>query len=292
MPALRRALLFRIGALGDVLLTRRLTYSLFLAGLRSTLFAPARHASVLLADPWIEGLVDAEHPDSAPAFAGHWPRSDGGFEVAAVISGSVDLVRAAQSAATSVIQIPPGPWSDDVPIGQQWSNAMSAVFPPFAGSLPLLPTESQQALVRGATLIHPGSGSANKNWPVQRFVELNRSLKNQGHRMVWVRGPAEADFPTELSGVEVLNRPSLRALGATLAQSRLFIGNDSGVSHLAAAVGAPTVVIYGPTSDLVWRPDGPRLETVRSASGALDAVKVEAVLAAIQELTRLRSSRE
>ncbi len=287
MPALRRALLFRIGALGDVLLTRRLTYSLFLAGLRSTLFAPARHASLLLADPWIEGLVDAESPHFAGVFGGKWPDGHGYFEVAAVISLSADLARAAHGAATSVVQIPPGPWRDDLPMAQQWANTMSGLCAPFAGSLPPLPTEPHQALIRGATLIHPGSGSPEKNWPVQRFVELNRSLKSRGHHVVWVRGPAEADMPAEVSGVEVLNRPSLEALGATLAQSRLYIGNDSGVSHLAAAVGAPTVVIYGPTSDVVWRPDGPCLETVRSPSGALGALPVEDVLAAIEDLARL-----
>jgi hypothetical protein len=202
-----------------------------------------------------------------------------------IISLSADLARAAQSAATSVVQIPPGPSRSDLPLAQQWAEAMGAVCAPFAGRFPRLPTEPHQALIRGATLIHPGSGSPHKNWPVERFVELSRTLQSHGHRIVWIRGPVEADVPAQVSGFEILDRPSLEVLAATLAQSKAFVGNDSGVSHLAAAVGVPTMVIYGPTNDVVWRPDGPRVETLRAASGALDVVPVEAVLARIKDLT-------
>ncbi|MEO5761336.1 MAG: glycosyltransferase family 9 protein, partial [Vicinamibacteria bacterium] len=67
--------------------------------------------------------------------------------------------------------------------------------------------------------------------------------------------------------------------------SRVFIGNDSGVSHLSAAVGAPTMALFGPTSDVVWKPDGPRVATVRHATQELKAIDVESVLAAISALT-------
>ncbi len=283
----RRALVVRIGALGDVLLTRRLAHSLSLAGLRSTLFAPERHAALLRADPWIDGVFDSESPRFAGAFAGTWPEEHGRFDVAVLISQSVELCRAAKAAAKTVIQIPPGPSRDDAPIAQQWTDAASAACRPFTGKLPLLITDLGRAVVSGATLIHPGSGSPQKCWPIERFVRVSRTLQVEGHRLLWIRGPAEAHFPGGASGFEVIEHPSLEVLSATLASARLFIGNDSGISHLAAAVGAPTIVIFGPTSDSVWRPDGPRVQTIRSALGELDAVRVAEVMAAISDFARL-----
>ncbi|MBK5256175.1 MAG: glycosyltransferase family 9 protein [Vicinamibacteria bacterium] len=289
-PKASRALVIRVGALGDVLLTRRLTYSLSRAGLRSTLFAPGRHASWLRADPWIEGILDSESPRLAGAFAGEWPGEHGVFDLAVVISRSDGLARAALLAATSIIQVPPEPSRDDISIARQWADAVGGAAAPFAGPLPPLPTGPLGEFGRGATFIHPGSGSPSKNWPLERFIELSQALKVAGHRVILIRGPAEGTFPTAARGFEVFDRPSLGALGATLAGSRLFVGNDSGVSHLAAAAGAPTVTLFGPTSDVVWRPDGHEVVTVRSSTGGMEGMALGEVLEAVERLARLRSS--
>lgn len=281
----RRALVIRIGALGDILLTRRLTYSLSLVGLRSTLLAPARHATLLLADPWIETVLDSESPSLVGVFDGSWSEAHRDFEAAIVISDSQGLFRSAQTAAASVIQTSPSPARDDQSIAVQWANAAGSFAPPFALNLPALPADPLSALFSGATVIHSGSGSPRKNWPVERFVELGHALKREGHRVLWVRGPAEARFEEDVSAFDLTDEPTLAALSATLSQATLFVGNDSGVSHLAAAVGAPTLAIYGPTSDAVWRPDGARVATLRSPSGELSAVQVESVLAACRDLS-------
>jgi len=76
----------------------------------------------------------------------------------------------------------------------------------------------------------------------------------------------------------------LRTLAGVLARCSVYVGNDSGVSHLAAAVGAPTVAIFGPTDPRVWGPRGPRVQTVGGPdAGGLDAVTVEDVLGAVHE---------
>ena len=131
----RRALVIRIGALGDVILTRRLTYSLSLAGVRSTLLAPGRHASLLLGDPWIDAVLDSESGAFAPAFAGSWPK-EARFDMAVLISNSADLEKAAGLAAAKVIRLPPEPGRDDVPIARQWAEAARGVCLPFTGALP------------------------------------------------------------------------------------------------------------------------------------------------------------
>ncbi len=277
--------MIRIGALGDVLLTRRLTCSLSLAGLRSTLLAPGRHASLLLADSWIDAVLDSESPRFAPAFAGCWPK-DARFDLAVLISNSADLEKAAGLAAAKLIRLSPEPLRDDMPIAQQWAEAAQAVCRPFTGPLPLLETTAREAITTGATLIHPGSGSPAKNWPIERFTELGLRLESLGHRVAWIRGPAEPDAPAGVATFQVIDRPSLRALAATLARSRVFIGNDSGVSHLAGAVGAPTLVLFGPTRASVWRPDGPRVHLVPARRGKLTSIQVEDVVTAADALAR------
>jgi ADP-heptose:LPS heptosyltransferase len=274
----------RIGALGDVLLTRRLTYSLSLQGFRSTLLAPVRHASLLLKDPWIEGLLDSERPRWSGAFAGEWPAGDRDFDLAVVISRSDDLARAARGAAARVVQVEPGPARDDRSIAQQWAESLG---PPFTGRLPSLPTVGNRSPRDEATIIHPGSGAPEKNWPLERFVELTHRLTAQGHLVVWIRGPAETGIATDLPGIPCVDRPPLDVLATTLAQARLFIGNDSGVSHLAAAVGAPTLALFGPTNPRVWTPDGHYVETLTSPLGALDAISVAQVLSASIAVAKL-----
>jgi len=76
----------------------------------------------------------------------------------------------------------------------------------------------------------------------------------------------------------------LRTVAGLLARCRVYIGNDSGMSHLAAAVGAPTVAIFGPTDPRVWGPRGPHVRIVGEPdAGGLDAVTVEEVLDAVRE---------
>lgn len=285
------ALIVRIGALGDVLLTRRLAYSLSLAGLRSTVLAPKRHATLLLADPWIDGVLDSESPRYAPAFAGRWPTEDR-FKAAIVISQSPDLMRAAASTSEAALLVVPSATCEDVSIARQWAEAAQSVAAPFSGVLPNLQTVAAQPLFAGAAVIHPGSGSVRKNWPFGSFLDLGRALRRAGHRVLWVVGPAEVEVLEPPAEFELMRCPPLDILAATLAQAKLFVGNDAGVSHLAAAVGTPTVALFGPTDPAVWRPDGARVKTIHAATGELKDISVESVLEGIEDLigrTRLET---
>ena len=103
-------------------------------------------------------------------------------------------------------------------------------------------------LPAGFLAIHPGSGALAKNWPLERFAELAGQL-GPGPFLL-VEGPAEAGAGLGLGEAPAFVRASqlpLRTLGAVLARAGLFVGNDSGVSHLAAAWGAPTLALFGPT---------------------------------------------
>jgi heptosyltransferase III len=113
---------------------------------------------------------------------------------------------------------------------------------------------------RDFVAIHPFSGSARKNWPLERYQELVGRLE-------W---PVE--WCTELDGTVRID--NLYELACWLATARMYIGNDSGITHLAAAVGVPVVGIFGPTDPAVWAPRG---ENVRVVSGNLEAITVEQV---------------
>jgi hypothetical protein len=113
-------------------------------------------------------------------------------------------------------------------------------------------------------LLHPGSGSHRKNWPRERFLALAEELQSRMCSTAWLLGPAEEEWMPPARAA-VLRPASPMELARNLAGARLHIGNDSGVSHLAAALGVPTVAIFGPTDPRVWAPQG---EQVRVATGA------------------------
>jgi heptosyltransferase-3 len=123
-------------------------------------------------------------------------------------------------------------------------------------------------------VIHPFSGSPRKNWPMERFRELAESI---GMPVRWCAGPEE-----DLDGAARIG--NLHELACWIRSARVYVGNDSGITHLAAAAGARVVAIFGPTDPAVWAPRGDR---VRVIAGTLDEIKVEQVLDAVRELLLL-----
>ncbi|GMV99131.1 MAG: hypothetical protein AMXMBFR84_02700 [Candidatus Hydrogenedentota bacterium] len=113
----------------------------------------------------------------------------------------------------------------------------------------------------GEVLIHPGSGSPKKNWPMERFEELAAGIDAMGHSVAFIAGPAETDlrYPPL---AKVIRESNLEALAQRLADARVYVGNDSGITHLAAAVRCPTVALFGPTNPTVWAPRGSHVRVV------------------------------
>jgi heptosyltransferase-3 len=150
-------------------------------------------------------------------------------------------------------------------------------------------TEISHSLPTGFLAIHPGSGASRKNWPAGAFQALARTV---GPTQPWllVEGPADAaccEPLRELPNVRVARGLPPRVLGAVLARAGVYVGNDSGVSHLAAAWGAPTVALFGPTDPSVWAPIGPAVEVVLAPGGDLEALPIDQVLAAIARLAQI-----
>lgn len=122
-------------------------------------------------------------------------------------------------------------------------------------------------------MIHPGSGSRSKNWPWPSFLQTAHLLREQGGLQPLILfGPVEAETasvppePFQEAGFPILKSPPLPILAALLSLCQGYLGNDSGVSHLAAAVGTLTLAIFGPTDPLLWGPRGLRVKVLSSGS--------------------------
>jgi len=108
--------------------------------------------------------------------------------------------------------------------------------------------------------VHPSSGSPRKNWPAERFQALALRLRRENRPFVWVEGEADGEVVAglvRLVAAPVARRLPLTVLAALFSFCRGFVGNDSGITHLAAAVGTRTIALFGPTDPRVWAPRGP-----------------------------------
>jgi len=141
-------------------------------------------------------------------------------------------------------------------------------------------------------VLHPGAGARQKCWPVERFGALARELAADGWAPLFVLGPVEAErMDAEACAAlarefALLADVSLPVLAGVLAGARAFVGNDSGPAHLAAAVGAPTLALFGPTRPEHFAPVGPWVRTLRAGGGRMDALAVADVLRGLAELLR------
>jgi len=128
---------------------------------------------------------------------------------------------------------------------------------------------SQNSLIAG---LHPGSGNSQKRWPVNNFIELGRQIIINGYKPMVFGGPEESDLVKAVAdgiGPEALSFVGTKALKDTLAmiqRCNIFISNDSGLAHCAAALEIPTVVIFGPTDPDICRPIGSKVTIVSNHS--------------------------
>jgi heptosyltransferase-3 len=118
--------------------------------------------------------------------------------------------------------------------------------------------------------MHPGSRWRFKCWPAEHNARLIDRLAAEGHRIVLTGAPDEADFVAQIlarASAQPLNlagQLSIKELGALIARARLFIGVDSMPMHVAAALGTPTVALFGPSGDREWGPWGVESRVVTS----------------------------
>lgn len=176
--------------------------------------------------------------------------------------------RRLRALAPRALVAPPVP-DDDTPVWRHllgtlagWDLAIPERVEPLRAP-PLPAGDAAADAGRPRLVVHPGSGGDWKRWPAERFAEVIRALRRRRAFEVLVhQGPADAEpaqrLLTLLEGdAAVLLQPELTRLAAVLGAARAYLGGDSGVSHLAAAVGAPSVVLFPSATYRRWTPWSP-----------------------------------
>ncbi len=146
--------------------------------------------------------------------------------------------------------------------------------------------------------IHPGSGSEAKNWPIERWEELGTKLLDRSREFSMIVFGGEADGkklealrrtlpPDRAKFAQDLPLPTVAAIAEACA---LFIGHDSGISHLAAAVGTPALLLFGPTDPRIWAPTNANVRVLPSPTKDLRDLPIAEVECAAYELMRIGMS--
>jgi heptosyltransferase II len=142
--------------------------------------------------------------------------------------------------------------------------------------------------------MQPGASHAYKNWPIERFAIVAETLlKKHKAQLVLLGGPEEkaaaealqALLPAQQKTIlDLTGKTTLRETMGVLSQLRLFVGNDTGVSHIAAALGTPTVTIFGPTPATKWGNSGPKNLIIAAKNQDIRLITNEEVLLAAESL--------
>lgn len=123
---------------------------------------------------------------------------------------------------------------------------------------------------RALALIHPGSGSRHKCTSVKVLADVINSINREGLYPLVLEGPADEAIMEQLVPLLPVDHAVLRGLelpvvAGIMAQAEVYVGHDSGTTHLAALLGVPTIALFGPTDPEQWAPRGPHVGVLRGA---------------------------
>ncbi|MEY2493581.1 MAG: heptosyltransferase [Verrucomicrobiota bacterium] len=159
----------------------------------------------------------------------------------------------------------------------------------------IFPNEADHAFARNFVgnrsdrliALHPGSGSETKNWPLAAWQELGDDLLAHDHELIIVSGEADEQRVRVLESIWIgkpvkFARDLLLPHLAALLKHTIFLGHDSGISHIAAAVGARCVLLFGRTDPAIWAPVNESVVVLKAPEGKLEALDVATVAAALR----------
>lgn len=142
--------------------------------------------------------------------------------------------------------------------------------------------------------LHPGSGSARKNWPVANWQQLSAQLLESrvGASLLFIGGEADEQALSAMRGqfrdtARFADFLPLPLLSAVLERCDHFVGHDSGISHIAAAVGTPCMLLFGATNPNVWAPANRNVQVLKASTGELAGVSPAWVYEAIRASSSL-----
>ncbi len=293
LPTGARVTLIRLRSLGDSVLTTP-AISLLKAhrpDLHLTVIVEPRFAQIFAGNPDIDSI------STSTEIVAHGPRPDlilnlhGGTRSMMMTAASFARFRAgfAHHRYSFV-------YSHKIPTAQQIlgvdrpvhtaEHLASAMFwlgvPPSEIPRAKLAADAPRGFDRYA-MIHPFASMPEKTWPAERFVEVARWLRGTLHiEPVFLAGPG--DDAAAFSEFRTFKGSPLSEVKSLMAGAALFIGNDSGPAHVAAAFGVPVVVLFGPSNPVTWAPwrTESRVLTSRDNITSIPAAGVSSAIEALQ----------
>ena len=290
-PNFKRILVLRAGAIGDTVLCFPVLQALRKTAPEAELVFVGRSEArfLALASGLADEVLDLGSVRFMPLFArslsGEQARAAASFlrsfDLTVSLIGDPDgsfrelLLSRGAGKLLSLRSIPPDEW---VPRGLfRVIESVAAI--PFRGELPFIrPGRPPPLDVRDPFVVfHVGSGSKEKNWPPERFASLVEAAEGAGYRVFLPEGEADRESVRKVLSLtgekaEVVNL-ALTDLAALLAQASFFVGNDSGITHIAGQVGVHTVAVFGPTDPARWKPLGPRVRAVGGRDGSFPSLE-------------------
>ncbi len=282
--AVRDILIWHQGALGDLLLAGPALAALRGRYRRARITAlgyPERWGllgrTLALAALWDSGEARWAHLFRDSPLPPELPERLAPFQLALVFSPRPQaglLNNLGQGGVGGVFWIPSFPEAGREPVAALQARHLAYLglkYSPRPFHLKGIGAEEFPGLPGGAWLaVAPGSGQALKNWPLAHYYEVSRALAWEHKlKVVWLLGPAEAAILPYIQGLAaaqghvVLSGKPWSQVAAVLSRCRLYLGNDSGLTHLAAAAGARGVLaLFGPTDPRVWAPLGEQVQTL------------------------------
>jgi ADP-heptose:LPS heptosyltransferase len=274
------ALIIHTGALGDVICSLTAIECLFFQ--KKLDFCCQGHIMPLLKIvPVIRNVFDINSPMITSIFlsACHsdvkdWLRN---YPYILLISFSADWENSLKKFNYNIVRIPPRPPVSEIVHTSQFVMDAIKTNPLIKRNNPGIQDFVLQKKTRSYTkssdmmwksvCIHPGSGSPFKNWSIENFISLSQRLHQQGHAVLWLLGPAEDTLikkrlENNVNRNNIVLTNNIQTIMRHLRQSGIYVGNDSGISHLAAYMGIDTTVIFGPTDIRRWRPIGACVKTI------------------------------
>jgi ADP-heptose:LPS heptosyltransferase len=154
--------------------------------------------------------------------------------------------------------------------------------------------EAEAASLRGnkpyLVGIHPGAGKLENRWQPKNFAEMANKLANEKNASVVVTvGPMD-DEPYDyfckhlLASHEVIYKKPLRTVAAIISKLDLFITNDTGIMHVAGAVGVPMIALFGKTDPLQWAPNGPNVRYINISDEDVNVISPETVWMEVESI--------
>lgn len=305
-PAFRRALVIRGGALGDFLLTLPVISSLREAAPDARLEVLAYPGIAALAKAG--GIVDDARSIEYGPLAGFFTRGAvldaalreyfSSFDLVLTYLYDPDGFFAENLRASGVQRLVEGPSriTGRAHAIDQLAAPLAALGIPLANRAVQLPSGNSKP-ESTEVFLHPGSGSAAKNWPAENWRQLARQWLEQDPslRLAIVGGEADAAALAVLRDLTANPRVRLREnlplpdLARELGGGRLYLGHDTGISHLAALCGTPSLLLFGPTDPGIWAPPHGHVRVLRAPEDNLATLGVDTVLRSARHRHELAS---